>query len=441
VAPNDRVVHLVLPHEVARPTVAEETDPEPTGLIDIALVGCGRRKRAEPSPAKELYTSEGFRARRRLAEFGADAWFILSAEHGLVTPDEWLAPYDLTLNQTSRAYRQAWGSWCVARLVGKLGSLDGRVVQVLAPAAYADAVRRPLSEAGAVLSEPLLGKTQGVQLAWFKRQDYSGLASLTADYAGKSAEEKHARDAAIAASLLAYRQDHAAPTATRLGFAHSQEADEFLVSDPFAFLLGVIFDEGIKAERAWQAPYELRKRLGHLDPWRMRRQLAEIRAAVTGTPMLHRYREIMAAATERAADRVCEDYDGNASAIWAPGSSAADVERRLLAFHRIGPKKAAMAVELLVSHLGVELDDLTGTNVAYDVHVRRVFLRTGLVDVDSIEHVTAVGRRLHPERPGFIDLPTWLIGREWCRPTTPLCGACPLTHECRKLTARNLVGV
>lgn len=31
------------------------------------------------------------------------------------------------------------------------------------------------------------------------------------------------------------------------------------------FIFGVILDQGINYERAWSAPYELKKRLGHLD--------------------------------------------------------------------------------------------------------------------------------------------------------------------------------
>ena len=36
-------------------------------------------------------------------------------------------------------------------------------------------------------------------------------------------------------------------------------------------LSGVLFDQGIPAERAWAAPYLLRQRMGHLDPARIAR--------------------------------------------------------------------------------------------------------------------------------------------------------------------------
>jgi hypothetical protein len=36
--------------------------------------------------------------------------------------------------------------------------------------------------------------------------------------------------------------------------------------DNIEFFYGVIFDQGIPANRAWNAPLELKKRLGHLNP-------------------------------------------------------------------------------------------------------------------------------------------------------------------------------
>ena len=47
------------------------------------------------------------------------------------------------------------------------------------------------------------------------------------------------------------------------------EANNLLWTNPFAFLLGVVFDQSVGAGQAWRAPYLLRQRLGHLDPARM----------------------------------------------------------------------------------------------------------------------------------------------------------------------------
>jgi hypothetical protein len=49
------------------------------------------------------------------------------------------------------------------------------------------------------------------------------------------------------------------------GWGLSRESVRLLATDPNAFLLAAIFDRGILAEEAWEKPYQLKKRLGHLD--------------------------------------------------------------------------------------------------------------------------------------------------------------------------------
>ena len=431
--------------------------------FDIVLVGCARAQRLAPTRAADLYVSPGFRKRRAIAEAAGTRWYVLSAEHGLVAPDEWLAPYDLALAETPVDYRTAWGRWAVARLLHKEGNLRGRRILVLAPAAYADPIRPALQAAGVEPEEPLTGLRQGEQGAWLVDDMVRRVLSPTAVDQGPAptpASLERARhlptvreiarqQEAVVEALLDYRSS--GPDllhASGLGYAETKEADQLLQSDPFAFLLGVVLDDGsgaeeisaeeIGAERAWQGPLVLQQRLGHLDPWRLRNQRDDIRAAVAEPPAIHGLVELMAEAIVMAADRVCTHYDGDAAGIWAPDATAAEVDARLRAFRRISPRKAARAVELLMSDFGVELADPAASDVAYDIHVRRVFLRTGLVEVDDIRALTAAARRLYPQRPGFIDLPTWLVGRRYCHSTQPDCARCPLASVCPKLTGRNV---
>ncbi len=75
---------------------------------------------------------------------------------------------------------------------------------------------------------------------------------------------------AVVAALLA----HGRRLAADLGggsarFTTDDEANDLIHADPFAFLVAVICDQGIVAERAWAVPYLLRQRLGHLDPDRI----------------------------------------------------------------------------------------------------------------------------------------------------------------------------
>ena len=71
-------------------------------------------------------------------------------------------------------------------------------------------------------------------------------------------------------------------------------------------------------------------------------------------------------------------------------------------------------------------------------HVRRVFLRTGFADQDSMEHMVEVARAVHPERPGALDDPSWRIGKNRCHPRDPDCPNCVLQVPCARLIDRTL---
>lgn len=565
--------------------------------VDVVLVSCVKSKLPEPAAARDLYTSPLFTRARAYAEKSGAPWFILSAEHGLVRPEEWLAPYDRYLPDTPASYRQAWGSWVVARLELLVGDLRGRVVEMHAGGAYVDAVRPDLASRGAQLAEPLGGLAMGERLAWYNNDaataapgahrggtdvvsgpretgpfDYRwpdqterfsrGWEAEVRDRAGKprrvryglGAREVYGRDRAHSVTFLdgqpivegvaaddyedsrclvsalkradrrlarraedvpapyagmplvdhhrveieaPYSRDGVAvklrdddvlgwasyalareevrdaeagqpvavptpplPVGCRAGsrseivaallslgrsaasaprdtpsFTPHPEANRLVVEDPFAFLLGVIFDQNINAERAWRAPYDLKERIGHLNPARIAHDLNAVKRAVDTPPKLHRYVERVPEWVVEAARRVVQMYGGDAATIWADQPTAQQLMRRLDDFPGIGQKKAAMAVELLERDLGVPVREMSGSDIAYDVHVRRVFLRTGLAEMDDLDHMLAVARQAHPDRPGEIDYSAWLVGRQWCHAGVADCPACPLRTVCPKLVS------
>ena len=238
---------------------------------------------------------------------------------------------------------------------------------------------------------------------------------------------------AVAAGLLEFGRHHdASEKGAAVDFTSNADANELIRTDPFAFLCAVIFDQGVPAERAWLAPLLLKERLGHLDPRRVAAADGVVRDAISEAPKLHRYVAKMPGWIVRAAQRVVDHYDGDASAIWSDRPTADELQKRFDDFVGIGQKKAAMAVEILERDLGVPVRNLEQSDIAYDVHIRRVFLRARLADRDDRDHMIAVARRLHPTRPGALDLPTWLIGRGWCHPGVPDCAMCPLTKVCPK---------
>jgi hypothetical protein len=81
-----------------------------TERFSIGLVACAARKAAGPARARDLYVSELFRRASAYAERTYQAWFILSAQHYLVHPDERLEPYDKTLAAMDIRAREHWAA-------------------------------------------------------------------------------------------------------------------------------------------------------------------------------------------------------------------------------------------------------------------------------------------------------------------------------------------
>jgi endonuclease-3 len=219
------------------------------------------------------------------------------------------------------------------------------------------------------------------------------------------------------------------------GFTTDPSANRLIECSSNAFLLGVLFTQGIAAERAWAGPWLLQQRLGTLDLGYLEDNPEAVREAFQVAPMLHRFKETLPRWVCSAAHRIRTEYGGQASAIWPSGTRVVDVTERLSEFDGVGRKKAVMAVEILSRHFGVDLVGRECGQVAFDVHVRRVFLRSGIVDIDSVDAVEAAAARACPEAPGTLDLATWLVGRDWCRPKQPRCDACRLGRVCaRRIT-------
>jgi len=90
-----------------------------------------------------------------------------------------------------------------------------------------------------------------------------------------------------------------------------------------------------------------------------------------------------------------------------------------------------MAANILARDFKVPFSDYHSIDIAVDVQVKRVFQRLGLVeDSDDNQAIIYKARALHPAFPGIFDFSTWEIGREWCRPTNPACGKCPMNAAC-----------
>jgi len=210
------------------------------------------------------------------------------------------------------------------------------------------------------------------------------------------------------------------------------EANMLILEDKNAYLFGVLFDWGQKAERAWEHPYSLKKKLGHLDVEKISKMwLIDMVDIFRRKPCL-RMPVPSACFTLYASQLLVKKYRGNAKNIWNGIDDGYLILQRLNEFYGMGQKKASMVLNALVRDFGHEIKDKSMIDVSYDRHIKKVFLRTGLVNEISEETIIQKARRANPDFPGKLDLPCWTIGRQWCDPSNPKCTLCILNDRCRK---------
>lgn len=144
-------------------------DPARRGAERIGLVGCVKLKRNHAAPAADLYTSALFAGRCRWVAQTCDRWFIVSAKHGLVAPEQVLKPYDETLTAKSHSERRLWSRSVIADLRSHVADLSRCTFEIHAGAAYWDfGLRDDLVRAGARVEIPTEHFRQGEQLALYR---------------------------------------------------------------------------------------------------------------------------------------------------------------------------------------------------------------------------------------------------------------------------------
>jgi uncharacterized HhH-GPD family protein len=132
------------------------------------------------------------------------------------------------------------------------------------------------------------------------------------------------------------------------------EADELLVSDPFALLVGMLLDQQVPMEWAFRGPATLRGRLGSLDAKSIAAMRPdEVEAVFCQKPALHRYPASMAKRTYALATHIVDQYDGDAAAIWRDVHDPKDLFDRLRALPGFGEEKAKIFLAVLGKRLGV----------------------------------------------------------------------------------------
>jgi endonuclease III len=211
------------------------------------------------------------------------------------------------------------------------------------------------------------------------------------------------------------------------------EAINDIENNPHLFVLACLMDKQIDANRAWAIPVIVCKELCQNDfsfDALVKLSFEELKAFFNERK-LHRFNNEMATVFYKAIQRIQDIYDGRANEIWDGNNPSSLVISRFSSFHGCGPKIATMATNLLHRIYGITYTDYSALDASPDVHVCRVLYRLGQIgQTDDVDTVIYRAREINPEYPGLIDKCCWNVGRDYCHPSNPECGECPLTEIC-----------
>jgi len=137
----------------------------------------------------------------------------------------------------------------------------------------------------------------------------------------------------------------------RLYFTDSDEANELLVSDPMALLIGFALDQQVTVQKAFSGPFVLRERLGTLDAATIAG--ADLEPIFRERPAIHRFPGSMAGRVHDLAVHIVETYDGDAGRVWGEDVTPAELSRRLYALPGYGEMKVNSLIAVLARRFDV----------------------------------------------------------------------------------------
>jgi uncharacterized HhH-GPD family protein len=136
------------------------------------------------------------------------------------------------------------------------------------------------------------------------------------------------------------------------------EANRLLEQDPLALLIGLVLDQQVTMEKAFDGPYELKQRLGHLDAARIAAMdPADLEDVFRRRPALHRFPGTMARRVHELCAAIATGHGGDAAAVWRGAKSGGELAARLRELPGFGDMKVKIMVAVLAKQFGVTPPD------------------------------------------------------------------------------------
>lgn len=165
-------------------------------------------------------------------------------------------------------------------------------------------------------------------------------------------------------------------------------ADTLLTENPFALLTGMLLDQQVTMETAFAGPAKIDERLGELTPTGIAGTDPEkLLAVFKESPAVHRFPGSMAERLQSLAQKLVDDWDGDAAAVWRRDSpNGAEVYRRLRTLPGFGEQKAKIFLALLGKQYGFDGEGWREASAPYGGDGTTLSV-ADIVDADSLARV------------------------------------------------------
>ena len=132
-------------------------------------------------------------------------------------------------------------------------------------------------------------------------------------------------------------------------------ADKLLNANGTALLIGMLLDQQVPMEWAFNGPSTLKKRLGHLDPKKIAAMNVDDFVAVCcEKPAVHRFPAAMGRRIHELCGIIATQYKNKGENIWAGVTDARELTARLRVLPGFGEEKAQIFIALLGKRMGVK---------------------------------------------------------------------------------------
>lgn len=166
-----------------------------------------------------------------------------------------------------------------------------------------------------------------------------------------------------------------------------ERADRLLVMNPLALLIGMLLDQQVPMEWAFQGPARLAERLGgELDVGVIASmEPAELDEIFRERPAIHRFPAAMSKRVRALCQHLEDRYDGRAERVWTEAATGQELFERVGALPGFGDEKARIFVALLGKRFGVQPPGWEEASAPFSDDVPR-----SVADIDSRETLEQV---------------------------------------------------